>query len=347
MIMKDSTLDGYIYAKVCGMLSKSFVGGGFHRLQSVTSLEGLWNLLFSSECPSISPSELAEAIEHKSEGLFLEEFISLLELQSCPPQFLIDLIRLYDYENLKELLFISFKDNDSSAKLPEMNHIDPFSMLHYDKWPNVKSLVAGSPVEWCATTGSEVSQLELESHLDLQYIRTLWNSIDRLPASMGDSIKKMLKDELLLDNLVWSLRLRVYFGMEGKDVLQRLVTLEDVSDINDISRDVLAGPIVKTLDYSINNYEAWNKSGYSPLLNPPQENELWTIDPRWINSVAHRKLFQQWKKRLHQNNELPHVLYCWFKIKKYKLDCIRAVTECLRLGLPIGQVNDVLNISAV
>lgn len=345
--MGDTALDGYIYAKVCGMLSKSFVGGGFHRLQSVTSLEGLWNLLFSAECPSVSSAELAEMIEHESEKLFLEKFISLLELQSCPPQFLIDLIRLYDYENLKEMLFISFKENDSSAKLPEMNHINPFSMLHYDKWPNVKALVSGSPVDWCASTDPEVSQLELESHLDLQYVRTLWNSLDHLPASSGECIKKMLKEELLLDNLVWSLRLRVYFGMEGKDVLQRLVTLEDVSNINAISRDELAGPIAKTLDYSINNYEAWSKSAYGELLNPPQEDELWTIDPRWVNSVAHRKLFQQWKKRLHQNHELPHVLYCWFKIKRYELDCIRAVTECLRLGLPIGQVNDVLNISAV
>lgn len=345
--MGASAFDGYIYAKVCGMLSKSFVGAGFSRLQSVTSLEGLWTLLFSSECPSAAPAELAEMIEHKAEGLFLEKFISLMNSQSRPPQFLIDLIRLYDYENLKELLFFSIKEGDSSSKIPEMNYIHPFSMLHYDKWPDVAGLVAGSPVEWCATERSAVSQLELESHLDLQYIRNLWNSASQLSHDTGESIKRMLREELLLDNLVWSLRLRVYFGMEGKEVLHRLVTLEDVSDISGISSDELAGPIARTLDCSINNYEAWSKSAYAALLNPPDEDELWTIDPRWINSVAHRKLFYQWKKSLHHNHALPHVLYCWFKIKRYELDCIRAVTECLRLGLPIGQVNDVLNISAV
>lgn len=345
--MGVSAFDGYIYAKVCGMLSKSFVGEGFSRLQSVTSLEDLWTLLFSSECPRAVPADLAEMIEHKAEGLFLEKFISLMDGQSRPPQFLIDLIRLYDYENLKELLFFSIKEDDSSSKMPQMNYIHPFSMLQYDKWPDIAGLVAESPVEWSVTEKSAVSQLELESHLDLQYIRNLWNSASNLSHDTGDSIKKMMREELLLDNLVWSLRLRVYFGMNDNEVLQRLVTLEDVSDRSAISKDELAGPIVKTLDYSINNYEAWSKSIYAPLLNPPNEDELWTIDPRWINSVAHRKLFYQWKKRLHQNHELPHVLYCWFKIKRYELDCIRAVTECLRLGLPIGQVNDVLNISAV
>lgn len=345
--MKDTALDSYVYAKVCGMLSKSFVGKGFSRLLSVASLEELWHLLFGSACPHLSSSELAEMIEHKMEGLFLEKYISLLNFHPQQPQFLVDLIRLYDYENLKELLFFFTKGDDSSPGKPEMNHIEPFSMLQYDKWPDIKALVDQSPVAWCAERWEALSQVELEARLDLQYVRDLWHSLCNLKDSARDSIKMMLKEELLMENLVWSLRLRVYFGMEGEDVLQRLVTLKDVSHTGEIYRDELAGPVAKTLDYSIHNYQDWCKGDYTPFVNPPDDNDIWTIDPRWVYNAAHQKMFYRWKRQFHQNHTLSHVLYCWFKIKRYELDCIRAVTECIRLGLPVKQVSDLLKVSVV
>ena len=82
--MDRSAANAYVYAKVCGMLSKSYVGERAAKLFSVKSLNELWGLLFAEEVPAVPETLLARQIEKKSEEKFISEYIKLVSCYSKP-----------------------------------------------------------------------------------------------------------------------------------------------------------------------------------------------------------------------------------------------------------------------
>lgn len=338
--MDKSSADAFVYAKASGMLAKSFVGVRATKLFSVMSLEGLWELLFQSEMPSVPEHSLVQMIEKKAENRFLNSFISLLKNYSKPQDFLIDLLRFYDYNNLKAIIaYLDSTGNPAKESLPsDLASIGKYSMLKYDKWPSLSAMTAGTPVSWCSRSDGSLGGHDMGRRLDAQYIQDLWSSASRLDAASRQPVMNLLKEEIVLDNIVWSLRLRLYYGMSSDEVLERLMSSSSCKSSREVSGDELVGPAAQTLSLPLNSYREWGGWKYSHLLNPLEDGVDWTVDPRWVQRAAQFKLYKSALHQFHHHPFTAHVLFCWFKVKQYELDCIRMVAEGIRLKVSPAQV---------
>lgn len=334
--MDRSSADAFVYAKASGMLAKSFVGSRASKIFAVSSIQELWVLLFQEEVPALPEVMLAEKLEQKAEATFIQDYILLLRNYSAPSPILVDLLRYYDYENLKDIIASLCKGQNSSDS-PYLADIKEFSMLNYSGWPNLHTITQGSPLSWCNEVPSFEQQQEYDFKLDLQYLRSEWEGINKLPSALKNTVSNLYKNEMILNNMIWAIRLRLYYGMSKEQVIPLLFTIQDCKSETNIKQDPLAGPVFQILDWDLNSYETWAKWKYSYLLNPATENTLWQIDPRWIQQSAKVYFNKKALKLFHRQPFTPAVLLTWFKIKQYELDCIRTATEGLRLNIPMKQ----------
>ena len=82
----------YIYAKLSGMLAKSYVGVRTQKLFAVSSLQEVWSLLFKDDVPSVPEAFLAQRIEQKATEQFIAEYSSIIELFDKPQSLLVELL---------------------------------------------------------------------------------------------------------------------------------------------------------------------------------------------------------------------------------------------------------------
>ena len=144
--MDRSSADAFVYAKASGMLAKSFVGSRATRLFDAASLQELWTLVFQTEVPVMPEVMLAKKIEQEAERNFLQDYISLLQNYSHPDAILVDILRFYDFDNLKDIaasLSVA-KTSGRAAEIPDIADIGCYSMLNYRKWPDIAGITAGS-----------------------------------------------------------------------------------------------------------------------------------------------------------------------------------------------------------
>ena len=323
--MDRSSADAFVYAKASGSLAKSFVGERANKLFAVTSLQELWSLVFKTEIPAVPEIMLAKKIEQEAEKRFLSGYISLLRNYSHPEPVLVEILHFYDYDNLKDItasLSIAYS-LDKSPQIMEYSDIAEYSMLNYDKWPDVEALTADSPLSWCKSVPSPNEQQALDYKLDIQYIRSLWNSLQHLPSSCRSVV---------------TLRLRVYYGFSKEQVLSQLPTVCDYKFLREVKADPIAKAAVETLNWDLDSYNDWAKWKYANLLNPHEEGEVWQVDPRWIQQAAKVMYNKKALQCFHRNPFSAAVLVSWFKIKQYELDCIRMVAEGLRLNVAQEQI---------
>ena len=134
--MDRSSADAFVYAKASGMLAKSFVGSRATRLFDATSLQELWTLVFQTEVPVMPEVMLAKKIEQEAEHNFLQDYISLLQNYSHPDAILIDILRFYDYDNLKDIaasLSVA-KISGRVAKIPDLQYVELPEMARYSRY---------------------------------------------------------------------------------------------------------------------------------------------------------------------------------------------------------------------
>ncbi len=346
--MDKSAADAFVYAKASGMLAKSFIGPRASRLFSATSLQELWALVFQNEIPAMPEVLLAKKIEQEAEARFISDYISLLQNYSRPAKVLTEVLHFYDYDNLKDIAasLCLAKISGESAKLPLLADIGQYSMLNYKAWPDVAGITAGSPLAWYDKVPEFNEQQELDSRLDLQYVRALWESVMKVPSSIRGVVSSLIQEEMILNNIIWAIRLRVYYGMTKEQVIPELMTLKDCKTFRQIKDDPLAFPAVRTLDWDVGSYADWAGWKYSSLLNPNEEGVVWQIDPRWVQQKAKTMFNKKALGQFHRHPFSVNVLVTWFKIKQFELDCIRTAAEGLRLNVEQGKVQEFAGVVA-
>jgi len=346
--MDRSAADAFVCAKASGMLAKSFVGDKLNNLFSVSSLQELWHLVFKTEIPAIPEILLAKKIEEEAAEKFIKDYISLLQNYNKPQQILIENLRFYDYENIKEITSVLSiaKEKQINIEKPKLVNIGNFSMLKYSAWPNIADITANTILSWCNSIPDFSKKQELDFRLDEQYIRNLWTCIEKSNISMD--IKKIIQDELIMNNVLWALRLRVYYSKTKDQIIPMLITSRKCKTYREFKNDPLTKDTIKTFDFNIKSFSDWKNWKYAQFLNPNDiENDLWEIDPRWIQQSFKVYVNKKILKQFHKNICPTDKLFIWFKIKQFELDCIRTVAEGFRLGIESEQIKTFVGVSSV
>lgn len=322
--MDYATASSFVYAKSKGMIAKSFVGIRINKIFSVQSLNELWSLVFNSEVPLVPEVMLAKKIEQEIELRFIKDFTKLLDAFDEPNEFCKVLFQKYDYGNLKEFssaLLIGM------TKMPFYYDIGKYSLLHYKKWPNIAGMTEGTCLDWYKEAPSRKQQAYFDSLLDRQYILELWDALQTVPKKERLVLCDYLSEEFILQNIVWALRLKIYYKMSNDEILEHLAF--STKDKN--KDDILVQPALKILDYPLDSYEKWSTWKYKALINVSVDTASWRIDPRWIEHSAQIMLYKKAYRLFHRYSECSLCLFCLFKIKQYEANCVRTCAEGLRL----------------
>ena len=340
MAMDTSAADSYVYAKASGMLAKSHVGERARILFSFNTLQELWSHLFKKEVPLVPETLLAQALEQEAFDDFVLQYKKLIENYSKPKEILLSLLHGYDYENLKD---IAAALSLGEKKLPQIQKVYPFNIINYDKWPDLKQMTAEGPLAWYDEVPS-VKDLHLVNHkIDSQNVIELWNALKKTESSCRKALTDLFAEKLSLDNFVWSIRLRLYYGMEREHIVPLLAyTSEEKSE-----RDVIVQDALKSLDWALDDFDSWKKSRFSKLLNLHEDGVVWSVDPVWISNAYKAVHVEKARRLFHQHPFTSCPMVCWFIIKQNELDNIRTAAESLRLNIDSQQAMKIVGIAEV
>ncbi len=323
--MEHSGAASYVYAKACGMYARSFVGPRSAKLFAVKRLQDLWSLLYRGEVPLVPEGMLALLLERQSEQQAVDDFVTLLSVYDRPDPLSVALLSLYDFNNLKAA--------SSSIALgrqdpPFMIDTGSFSLFDKGKWPDLAAMTAGSPVSWYNRVPAATEQVEWETRLDHQYYRSLWAALQSLGAKDRQASEMLVREEIVLQNIVWAMRLRVYYGKKDAEIIPMLADTGHCAKAS----DTLCGDAVEMLAKPVDSWKEWESWKYAWLLNPHEEGVPWSLDPRWAQLAADKYLYKLALSRFHRYPFTTGVLVAFFKIKQLEEHMIRVAAEGLRLG---------------
>lgn len=331
--MDRSSASAYVYAKASGMLAKSFIGPRSAKLFEVKSLSELWSLLFKTEVPLIPETLLAKEIEEKAQKTFISDYTHLVDCYAKPYLVLVSLLRSYEYNNMKDIASALCEGQETIPNIVDIGH---FSRLNYKQWPKIDKITKETPFEWLNTVPTRENQHEQDRILDAQYIKELWDAVNKLPLIERKSVENFIAEDIVMRNLIWAIRLKVYYNMKPEEIIPRLVSEGDEATKN----DRLSGPAFKILEKDVDSWADWSDWKYADLLNPHTEGDVWQIDPRWVQQAVNIRLNKMALQQFHQNPFTAHVLVTWFKIKEHELNLIRTAAEGLRMNVSESQLKE-------
>ena len=337
--MDYSGASAYIYAKVCSLVSKAFVGENAVRLFNAKSLSELWDVLFKSPCPQIPEQMLANKIENQAVDTFISEYTSLLQLYTKPDPFLVELLRRYEVTNIKVM---SAALSLGEQEIPRTVYLGKYELFNYSAWPNLKKITEKSNFPWYDHVPTPEERQQMDYKLDLQEIRALWKYVTKVSDSSRHALVEYFTEDYKIKNMLWALRLKIYYQMPNEEILKNLFYISDKPSFE----DPLCKCAIEILDKAPDNYNDWKKWRYSSYLNPHEEGQLWTVDPMWIEQKLRIGDVKRIKKVLHQFPLTYASLVMYFRIKLQELNAIRAATEALRLNADKSEAMYVAGISA-
>ena len=336
--MDKATAVSFSYAKAAGLLSKAFIKDRTQRLFEAESLADLWTLLFKEPAPLVPETILARQLEEKAFSIFFEQYLFFIKQYDKPPLILVDKIKLFEIENLKEIIGAL---SAGEKELPHLLDLKDFSKIDTKAWPELSKMTANTQYSWIKTIPSVQQQQEFEFKLDLGLLRENWKAINSCHGEDREGHKKLFLDEFIMKNIIWALRLKLYYEMPRDQIIRNLFYVTDNPDKN----DPVAAPAIKVLDYDVNKFEDWEKWEYSKYLNPYEPGGVWCVNPVWIERryLAHQaKLAEQ---IFHKYVMEDVALAAWFKIKNYELTCIRTAVERLRLNIGSSEAMEAVGVN--
>jgi len=331
--MDRSGADAFVYARACGMYSRSFVGVRARRLFEAKSLQELWAMLFEEDCPLVPEGMLALLLERKASERVTGDFITLLSQYDRPDPVSRAFLALYDYNNLKA---VTSSLSLGAKEKPFTVDLGPFALFDMRRWSDIAALTRDTPVAWFNRVPAPEELVQWETRLDQAWYRDLWLSLGSLSAPDRVATEDLVREEIILSNIVWALRLRVYYRMSADEIVPLLAGSGKGAE----SMKELCAPALAILNHSIDSWGDWADWKYRWLLNPHEEGAPWELDPRWAQLAADKYLFRMALNRFHQHPFTPCVLVSFFKIKQLEEQMIRVAAEGLRLGASDGDYRE-------
>lgn len=337
--MDKSGAGAFIFAKASGSLGKSFTGSRSHLLFEQKSLAEFWTLLFKTPVPLIPEVLLAEQIETEAFNHFFKEYVDFVNQYDNPDPVLIDQLCVYEAENLK---VITSALCNNEQKMPAITDLGPFASCKYSAWPNLADITKGTQFSWLKQVPGVHELKDIGFKLDMQIVRHLWQSLQQESGEQYESLVHLFKTEYVIKNIVWALRLRIYYKMPKDDIIKKLIYVTDSPNAS----DPIAAPALKVLDMPLDEHDAWENWRYHDYVNPHVDGEVWQIDPSWIEKRAKVKLNKIALNVFHQQAMTSASLIGWYKIKEYELSCIRTAVESIRLNINPDEAQSAVGIQS-
>jgi vacuolar-type H+-ATPase subunit C/Vma6 len=340
----------YSYAKACGIIGKSFVGRRTAALRSVGRLSELDRLIFGPSARELPERELLPDLEKRLLKRSVESIFSVVNAYKNPPELFSLLIRVYEYNDLKNALAMIASEEANFRTKPPFVELGRFGTVRFAAWPHVKTMLKETEFEFLLDENGRLKKdydgLSLETILDRHYYKKLWKSIRRLRKSDRRTAEHISAEEISLRNCAWVLRLRTYYGMLSEELKRHLIMLDDEPRL---SKDAL-----EALELPLDSRSEWEQWSRARFLNPEGSRsrrvfsggEVWNADPRYFQNAAAKYLY---KLAFHNFRRKPvsiDAVFCFIKLKQFEEDLLTSNAEGLDMGMAGRDVLDILETEA-
>jgi vacuolar-type H+-ATPase subunit C/Vma6 len=336
--MPGSGERAYVYAKACGIMGKSFIGKRISALGSVTRLSELDRMVFPRAPRDLPERELLVDLERRIIARAADQIFAVVDSFSQPPEFLVRLLRSYEYGDLGNALN-AVAAGESSP--PGFTDLGRFRTVSFEAYPRLDAMVKNTEFAWLLKEpvgqGDTANNSLLQTRLDQQYYSGLWESMIALAPRDRVSAKKILSEEISLRNVVWALRMRTYYEMPPEEVRNRLVFITGGSD-------TLAADAAASLDLDLTVREAWRDWKRAAMLNPEQPGVQWRADPRYFQNAAAGYLYRLTRQFFRRSPFSLDTVFCFIKLKQFEEDLLTNTAEGLGLGMAGRDVFSLLEV---
>ena len=326
----------YAYAKACGILGKSFLGAARDRLTSVGRPAELDRLIFPDSPLDLPERELSVRLERRIADRAAAHIVRIVSSFSSPVPALVRLVRSYEYADLKASLA-----SIAARERIQTPHVDigPFATVDWEAYPDVQKMLFSTEFDWIKEAPTEETLVEIQPELDVRYYRALWKEVLALPKSDRMGFETLIAEEIELNNIVWALRLRVYYGLTEEGLEKRLV---------DVSRRgiSLTAAAYEAMALALDRREDWRGWKFESLLNPEEGVNYWKLDPRYVQNAAARALARRARLLFHRRPFASDAVACFIKLMQFEEDLLTSVAEGLTLGLGAKETLSLLEVNA-
>jgi len=317
----------YAHAKACGIIGRSFVGKRIAGLERASRLSELDRMIFPKSFANLPERELLFDLEKRIEDRTAYSVRTIVRGFSKPPEFLVLLVRAYEYTDLKNAAIAIIEKEQSP---PPHTDIGRFSTVNFAAWPDLRKMVDGTPYTFLLqlrknNPDKQTGIIALESALDKHYYNALWKSLHSLPVRERRVCEKILSDEISLKNSSLALRLRHYYNMREDEVKAHLV-------------DIKAEDAIKSLEYPLDSFEEWSSWHWKGFLNPEASGRHWHADPRHFQNAASRHLYHLARHYFFSGSTSLDTIFCFIKLKQFEEDILTGVAEGLGMGMTPKEV---------
>jgi hypothetical protein len=260
-----------------------------------------------------------------------------------PPEFLVRLLRSYEYGDLKSALAAIA---GGEARAPSFTDLGRFGVVKFGAYPDVAAMTRGTEFEFLVsqTPGEGDEGITLQTGLDKQYYAALWESLYRLKRRDRAGIEAVLSEEISLRNVVWVLRLRTYYGMAGDEIRGKLIDLKiPVSGRGGFGGRSLTADAEAALELPLDTYAPWASWKRAAFLNP-EGSEGWIADPRYFQNAASRHLYRLARHYFRRRPFSIDTAACFIKIKQFEEDLLTSIAEGLGIGMTSRDVFALLEV---
>ena len=364
----NSAERAYAYAKACGIIGKSFVGKRIPALAKPHSLKELDRLIFPDSTRELPGRELLTDLENRILNRTVRHITMVINSYADPPELLVRQLRACEYADVKTCLHHIANGNTAP---PMLSDIGRFGTVHFEKYPDLCGMLAGTEFEFILgkflTTGqaalrsAEFDFIPLEAELDLRYYTLLAASVRRLNAADRIFAEHILAEEISLRNCVWALRLRTYFNKKAGETEKYLLELKmqtvpfhkfeaipgDIhprAEKEKITEISLADEARESLFLPLDSRSEWKNWRWAKLLNPERPAEHWSADPRYFQNAASQYLYRLSLRCFRRMPSSIGSIFCYIKLKQFEEDMLTSTTEGLGLGMTGNDVFGLLEV---
>ena len=331
----------YAFVKASGIIGKSYVGRRIKTLNPISRLSELDQLVFGQTARELPERELLPDLERRLSGRGVASIVSVLKSYKNPPSLFLQLLRVYEYSDLKTALALIAEGEITSR--PGNTQLGRFGTINFEAWPDAKTMLAGTDLEFiidCLDQSNASAGLgeakndmpgsmsaktidTMDTLLDRHYYTKLWASLSQLKKKDRIAAEKIIAEEIALRNCAWALRLRSYYDMKAEEVREHLVVIEDNSKL---CEDAYAA-----LNFPLDDYSEWEKWKRLRFLNPVSSQ--WMADPRYFQNAASEYLYHMALRNFRVSLSYIDKVFCYIKLKQFEEDLLTSCAEGLGMGM--------------
>jgi len=322
--MADRFELSYVYARVCGSLSGAFLGKKAVELARSGRTAEVWRALFNDAAPMLPEAQVVEAAERRAVAESLSDFRELAEKLRSDEPFFDALRRKSEYARIKRILLAARE----GGTLPASDDPSLEPGFVESAFPDLGKMFASGRYSWIDEKALE-DLAGTENRLDRQYYSELWREGRRVPRGKAGPVLDLIAEEAELQNVVWALRLRRYYGLGKERIDGMLVRLDGV----DVTTEAL-----RPLDFKFDQREDWSRWAWESLVAASSREGPFSLDVRGVEIMARRKVYRSVRRALHMHPFTYTPLYCCFKIKEYETAAVIGIIEGVHLGAPFEEM---------